>query len=250
MIFRRIASALRRQDWYTVAIEFLMVVAGVLVALQLDTWAQHQTDKQAYEAAVHRLRGEVAANLETIGFVEEELSTELPMVRGALDALETCADDPGTLSKVNDGLAFISGTSGVTLRNNALEELTSTPRLLSLQSPAMRRRFADLLFYLEVVEREARFYEQMPLETRPERIPVLSPGPWKEKRIRYLGIDFTGDRRVLQLNVPVSDACQNTDLIAALWTWVRYQSALPVLTRKIREEFDLTLELLNQEEAP
>ena len=172
------------------------------------------------------------------------------MVRGALDALETCAEDPETLRKVNDGLAFLSGTSGLTLRNNALEELTSTPRLLSLQSPSVRRRFADLLFFLEVVEREARFYEQMPLETRPEQIPILSPGPWKEKRTRYLGIDFTGDRRALQLNIPVSVACQNTDLIAALWTWVRYQSVLPVLTKKMRQEFDLALELLNQEEAP
>ena len=221
----------------------------MLVALQLDTWAQHQADRQAFEASVNRFRGEVTANLETIGLVEKELSIELPMVRGALDALETCADDPGTLRKVNDGLVFISGTSGLTLRNNALEELTSAPRLLSLQSPAVRRRFADLLFYLEVFEREARFYEQMPLETRSERIPVLSPGPWKEKRTTYLGIDFTGDRRVLQLNVPVSDACQNTELIAALWTWVRYQSTLPVLTKKMRQEIDLTLELLNQEEA-
>lgn len=71
MILRRIASAFRRQDWYAVVIEFLLVVAGVLVALQLDTWAQRQADKQAYEAALQRLRGEVTANLETIGLVEE-----------------------------------------------------------------------------------------------------------------------------------------------------------------------------------
>lgn len=247
MIFHRIASAFRRQDWYAVAIEFLLVVAGVLVALQLDTWAQRQADKQAYEAAVERLRGEVAANLETIGFAEEEVSTELPIVRGGLDALETCADDPETLQTVNDGLAFISGTNGLALRNNALKELISTPRLLSLQSPALRRRLADLLFYLEVVEREARFYEQTPLETHPERIRVLAPGPWKEKRTSYLGIDFTGERRALQLKAPVSAACQNTDLVAAFWTWVRYQSVLPVLTKKMRQEFALTLDLLNKE---
>jgi hypothetical protein len=247
LIFRRLATAFRRQDWYAVVIEFLLVVAGVLVALQLDTWAQRQADAQAYEAAIERLRGEVAANLETIGFVEEEVATELPKVRGALDALETCADDPQTLGAVNEGLAFITGTSGLSLRNSALEELTVTPRLLSLQSPAMRRRLADLLFYLEVVEGEARFYELTPLEAHAERIPILSPGPWKQKQTSYLGIDFTGDRRALQLNVPVSVACQNTDLVAALWVWVRYQSVLPVLTNKMREEFDRTIELLNRD---
>lgn len=249
MIFQQIATAIRRQDWYAVAIEFLLVVAGVLVALQLDTWAQRQSDKQAYEAAVDRFRGEVAANLETIGFVEEELATELPKVREALDALETCADDAQTLKTVNEGLAFISGTNGLFLRSSALKELTATPRLLSLQPPAVRRRLADLLFYLDVVEREASFYEQTPLETRPETIPVLSPGPWKEKRTSYLGIDFTGERRPLQLNVPVRVACQHTDLVAALWTWLRYQSVLPVLTKKMRQEFALTLGLLNEETA-
>ena len=249
MIFHQIATAIRRQDWYAVAIEFLLVVAGVLVALQLDTWAQRQADKQAYEASLDRFRGEVAANLETIGFVEEELATELPKVRGALDALETCADHPNTLQTVNDGLAFISGTNGLSLRSSALAELTATPRLLALQSPAVRRRLADLLFYLEIIEGEARFYEQTPLETRPERNPVLSPGPWKEKQTSYLGIDFTGERRALQLNVPVSAACQDTELVAALWTWLRYQSVLPVLTKKMRQEFALTLGLLNEETA-
>jgi hypothetical protein len=247
VIFRSIASAVRRQDWYAFVIEFALVVAGVLVALQLDSWAQHRDDKQAYRAGLDRLRVEIAANLETIKFAEEEISSELPLVRGALDALETCSDDLETLRKVNDGLAFASGTSGLYQRDNALRELVSTPRLLVLQSPAVRRRFADLLFYLEIVEQEARFYELMPLETRPESISVLSPGPWAEHRISYLGIDFTGDRRLLELNVPVSAACKHADLVASLWTWVRYQSMLPALTRKMRQEYDLTLELLNQD---
>lgn len=247
MIFRRIASAFRQQDWFTVVIEFALVVAGVLVALQLDTWAQTRDDRQAYHDALDRLRGEIASNLETIQFAEEELAHELPKVRGALDALETCSDDPETLRRVNDGLAFLSGTSGLKQRDNAIGELVSSPRLLALQSQAVRSRLADLLFYLEVVEGEARFYEITPLEARPERIPVLSPGPWTRKRTSYLGIDFTADRRVLVLNVPVSVACKHTELVASLWTWVRYQSTLPTLTRKMRQEYDLTLELLDQQ---
>ena len=249
MIFRSIASALRRQDWYAVAIEFGLVVAGVLGALELDTRAQRRDDQKAYEAALDRLRGEIAANIETINLVEEEVSIELPMVRGALDALETCSDDAGTLRTVNEGLAFISGTSGLTQRDNALGELTSSPALLTLQSPAIRVRLADLLFYQEVIEREARFNELMPFENRPERISVLSPGPWMQRQTRYLGIDYTSERRLPQLNVPVSVACENSELVGTLWAWVRFQATLPVLTKKMREEYRLTLELLEQQVA-
>ena len=35
---RRIASALRRQEWTTILIEFVLVVVGVLFALELDKW--------------------------------------------------------------------------------------------------------------------------------------------------------------------------------------------------------------------
>lgn len=198
MIFRRIASALKRQDWYSVGIEF----------------------------------------------VEEEIAIELPAVRAALDALETCSDDAEMLRAVNDGLAFIGGTSGLFQRDSALRELADTPRLLALQSPEVRRRIADLLFYWEIVENEARFYELMPFEARPELIPVLSLGPWMERRARYLGIDYSGERRVLQLNVPVSTACKSKELVAALWAWVRWQSVLPILFRKMREEYRLTINML------
>lgn len=249
MIFSSIASALRRQDWYAVAIEFGLVLAGVLGALELDTWAQRRDDRQAYKAALDRLRGEIAANLETINSVEEEVAIELPMVRGALDALETCSDDADTLRTVNEGLAFISGTSGLTQRDNAIGELTSSPALLALQSAEIRVRLADLLFYLEVVEREARFYELMPLENRPERISVLSPGPWTARQTRYLGIDYTSDRRLPQLNVPVSEACKSSDLVGTLWAWVRFQVIVPVLTKKMREEYLSTLELLDRQIA-
>ena len=35
---RRIAIALRNQEWTTILIEFVLVIAGVLIALQLDQW--------------------------------------------------------------------------------------------------------------------------------------------------------------------------------------------------------------------
>lgn len=246
---RRLATALRRQDWLAVAIEFALVVVGVLVALQLDAWNQHREDRLAYAAALDRLRAEIGANLETVALAEQEVSIELPVVRRALDALETCSDDAETLRTVNDGVALIAGTSGLAQRDSALRELTAAPRLLALQSPAVRRRLADLLFYLDIVVREARFYELAPLEIRPEAIPILSAGPWTEKNVSYQGIDYTKDRRFLRLAVPVSVACRSSELNGALLHWYGWQSNLPVLAKKIREEYRLTLELLAEEQG-
>lgn len=55
MILRRLAQAIRRQDWSIVVIEFVIVVAGVLFALQVDNWNESRTDReraQAYRARI------------------------------------------------------------------------------------------------------------------------------------------------------------------------------------------------------
>lgn len=247
MILRRVADALRRQDWLIVAIEFALVVTGVFVALQVDNWAQARADQRDYQAALDRLRVEIGDNLEILDIVDGELAEEMSAVRSALDALETCADDAATLRAVNHGLVYVTGTSGLTLRDGALKELTTTPRLLAQQPPEVRARLADVLFYLEIAEVEARFYEIFPLENRPERSEMLRFGPWTARDVTYLGINYSGDRRSLMLAVPVSEACRNTELVAHLVSWLRWQSSIAVLTRKMREEYRLTLELIAAE---
>ena len=42
---RRIAIALRNQEWTTILIEFVLVIVGVLIALQLDQWKDALAEK-------------------------------------------------------------------------------------------------------------------------------------------------------------------------------------------------------------
>ncbi len=38
MILRRIIENVRTRDWFTVAIEFLIVVVGIFVGLEVSNW--------------------------------------------------------------------------------------------------------------------------------------------------------------------------------------------------------------------
>ena len=40
MILRRFGAAIRSQDWFTVFVEFSLIVVGLLCALQIDNWNQ------------------------------------------------------------------------------------------------------------------------------------------------------------------------------------------------------------------
>ena len=58
MIVKHVTNALRRQDWVAVAIEFLLVVVGVLLAFQINEWASGHEAKLAREASTERLLSE------------------------------------------------------------------------------------------------------------------------------------------------------------------------------------------------
>ena len=76
MFMRRVADALRRQEWTTILIEFVLVIAGVLIALQLDQWK----DALAENAEERRLLTAVRDD------VQQDI-LDLENTRIALDAI-------------------------------------------------------------------------------------------------------------------------------------------------------------------
>tara|TARA_R110000796_G_scaffold57279_1_gene132312 strand:+ start:720 stop:992 length:273 start_codon:yes stop_codon:yes gene_type:complete len=45
MIFQRLATSIREQDWFTVAVETLIVVFGVFIGLQVNNWNAASQDR-------------------------------------------------------------------------------------------------------------------------------------------------------------------------------------------------------------
>lgn len=63
MIVKRFTGALRRQDWTAVAIEFLLVVIGILIAFQISQWSTDRQARLEREAASDRLLAEAEQNV-------------------------------------------------------------------------------------------------------------------------------------------------------------------------------------------
>jgi hypothetical protein len=53
MILRSLAHSIRTRDWFAVAIEFLIVVAGIFVGLQVTDWNER---RQLRERELHDLQ--------------------------------------------------------------------------------------------------------------------------------------------------------------------------------------------------
>ena len=63
MILSRLSKAIREQNWFAVALEFVIVVAGVLLAFQISLMSERQADRARVEAQIGLLAAEMRANL-------------------------------------------------------------------------------------------------------------------------------------------------------------------------------------------
>jgi hypothetical protein len=60
------ANALRQQDWFTVVLEVLIVVVGILLGLRVDDWNQARRDRATEAAYIERLLVDTANNVEQV----------------------------------------------------------------------------------------------------------------------------------------------------------------------------------------
>ena len=55
MILKRIATHFRQQDWFTVVVELLVIVVGLLLAFQVDRWRDYREDRELESTYIDRL---------------------------------------------------------------------------------------------------------------------------------------------------------------------------------------------------
>ena len=85
MILRKLADAMRRQDWFTVALEIAIVMIGIFLGLQVNAWNQSRIDRAEEAVFLQSLYQDVIEL--------EKNSTQLIATRiEQLDALGTAAD--------------------------------------------------------------------------------------------------------------------------------------------------------------
>lgn len=244
MILRRLSRSLQEQNWTAIVIEFILLVVGVFLGIQVANWNATRVDRIEYEAAIARLGAEIDINLAALDAFDPEIADSLKTASRALTVLQSCVDTEENRRIVEEGLQEIRGTSGLQLRRNVLIEMTSNPRLLSQQTPEQRKQFSELLFYFESLQDEADFSERQPQARRMEDNPILRVGAAQAYSSRYLGFDWAVTRRRLELAVPLAVACHDNMLIKTFFDWERRQGGLPVIANKWRVELMATKKLI------
>ena len=168
MILRRLATALRQQDWVTVVIETLIVVLGVFLGLQLGNWNAARGDEAREQRALSLLLTEAENNVSYSDLIIYRAG-KLQADREAAWAMLMGGDaDPDAAAR---GLSVMSVYRDMTPIHAAYEELNSSGDLVKIRSDAIR---GDLSLYHGVVIFHDRARQEY-IDRAPDIMALASP---------------------------------------------------------------------------
>lgn len=142
MILRRMASAIRMQDWFTVFIEIFIVVVGIFLGLQVNDWAQERTDREHERAALERLFLEAENAQDLIaGYLQPQQRLN-QMRRNAVQFVDGNRPVPENQLPLKIGLNTLARFPTVVPVSVVYDELRSAGQMQLIQSAELRDRIA------------------------------------------------------------------------------------------------------------
>ncbi len=154
MILRRIASALKRQDWAVVLVEFALVILGVLIALQVNNWNEARKERNLESAYLENLHTETMLALPALRGLLAEKEGHLAALAEVI-ALIDAGDGEAGLTPAQCLAVFESHIYDISsLDLPTVRELFTTGRISLLSNPGLRA--AILEFQQSFSARESR----------------------------------------------------------------------------------------------
>ncbi len=146
MILARLAKALRRQDWQSVVVEILIVVVGILFALQLDTWNESRKDRNLEQIYLQRLSADLQGDID--GFknlrrIFQEKFEFIEEIKSGFTPEHIEHDARSWLERLRYSLYV----SLPTVRSATFDELAGSGQLAFIQDLTLRTALAE--YYAE-----------------------------------------------------------------------------------------------------
>ncbi|MBA2467235.1 MAG: hypothetical protein H0V46_06495 [Sphingomonas sp.] len=126
IILKRITSRLAAQDWNGIAIEFLIVTAGVLMGIQVSNWNDSRIEKARVHQQLSSLHTELQGNLATIDRYQRRIASQLGDITEIGRTFERSESSGGAI----DGkLMNVFRISSLILETSAYDEINETGSL-------------------------------------------------------------------------------------------------------------------------
>jgi len=83
MIFRRLAASIRKQDWFAISIEFVLLVLGVFLGIQVANWNEDRQERQRIAVIVEAIHTDLHDSDEVLQQVSRQIEAGLAAFKAA-----------------------------------------------------------------------------------------------------------------------------------------------------------------------
>lgn len=152
MIVKRMVESLRRQDWTMVAIEFMLVVVGVLLGFQINDWGAERSQAAVRHEASERLLEEaerdVAYIRQATDYERHNVETLRSLLLGEAVALRPAGDG----SPLSERLVSVRSMVALAPPSSVYDDIVSSGELSRIGNEEVRAavgRFRSTLSFEE-----------------------------------------------------------------------------------------------------
>jgi hypothetical protein len=142
VLLRRITENVKAQNWFAIALDFLIVVVGVFVGLQVNNWNEARADSRreaSYLAALREDFGSVIAELESDIARYEVIANSMTFL---LDQSRKGAPD-ASLDALNDAARQLIAMEGTPIISDTYTNLTGSGDLAIIKSQAVKNAMSS-----------------------------------------------------------------------------------------------------------
>ena len=187
-ISRRLAERVRRHDWFAVLVDFIIVVVGIFIGLQVNLWVQSRQERGVERRYLERLLADsdesVLVLREAIALNDRRASTLSSLAAG----LEKGSPTPGP-AELSDVMCRWFVQPAVEVRRGTYAELVSSGRLSLIEDEKLR---SDLALE-EAAHEEAQRLDILTPAILAATAPLAKYREWKIVPTAPRGIDCQFD---------------------------------------------------------
>ena len=134
MLLRSITKHVREQNWFAVALDFFIVVAGILIAFQITNWNEGREDKNLKAYYLERLQSDLTETKNHLSRAQKRTETALEIIDEFVAALNNPnIKDEDLILKTTDYFARGTELFDFKVTRTTFDDLSSTGNLEILE---------------------------------------------------------------------------------------------------------------------
>jgi hypothetical protein len=196
MILSRLSDALKTQNWLAVIVEFLIVLAGVVIGFQISAWNEDRAATADYRDALAEIERQIRADIAEIDYQLGRIAEVRALAEDVFPALEACRTPDGGVPALNRLIVLLANDVVPTYETRGVSRLLGSERLRARADEAA----------LAALER----YDAAMAEEN-SQLSVNFQLLWAEHVLHHpvmtANLDPQGEEASFALDVPLGEAC-------------------------------------------